>query len=476
MKNKKQKGKLLDNISSNPARIIVSSFALLIMLGAGLLMLPISSRTGEGLDFVSALFTATSATCVTGLVVVDTYSHFSFFGQVIVLLLIQMGGLGLVTFATFFNIAIRKKVGFKTLFLAQESTGGNNMYNTKYLLKLIFIVTFAIEIFGALLLMIVFVPEYGQQGIFISIFLAVSAYCNAGFDILGFKEEFSSLTHYYNNPMVILTISFLVISGGLGFIVWQDLLGFGDKKKQIAKQEKKSQKKKTKRKLTLHTKIVLVSSTTLLIMGTILVLAFEWDNPQTIGNMTLGDKVLNSFFQSVTCRTAGFNTIDNASLFGITKIVTIILMLIGAAPGGTGGGIKVTTVYVIFMTMVCAMQGKEDTIIQNRKVDKSVVYKAIVVIGTALMVISTTTSIIFFTSHNDGITFREMDAIFEAVSAFGTAGLSNGVTGVANTASRITLMLTMFIGRVGPVSLALSLALQPQSKSRIFPEAKIMVG
>lgn len=505
MKDKKKKVKLLDSISSNPARIIVSSFAFLILIGAGILMLPISSRTGEGLDLVSALFTATSATCVTGLVVVDTYSHFSFFGQVVVLILIQLGGLGLVAFATFFNMAIRKKVGFKTLFLAQESTGGYNMYNTKYLIKLIFAVTFGIEILGALLLMIVFVPAYGEQGIFISIFLAVSAYCNAGFDILGFREEFSSLTYYYDNPMVILTISFLVISGGIGFIVWQDLIGFGDRKKKVVaktddsnkketidfevlskkerrklkralKLEAKKKNKKIKRKLNLHTKIVLISSIALLIIGTLLVLAFEWDNPRTLGNMTLGNKILNAFFQSVTCRTAGFNTIDNGSLFGITKIVTIILMLIGAAPGGTGGGIKVTTVYVLFMTAICVMQGKDDTIIDNRRVDKSVVYKAMAVIAIALMVISTTTSIIFFTSHSDGITFREMDAIFEAVSAFGTAGLSNGVTAYANTTSRITLMITMFIGRVGPVSLALSLALQPQNKSTIFPDAKIMVG
>lgn len=458
MKAKKQKN-LLSKLTSNPTRIIVSSFALLIMLGAGILTLPIASRSGDGLDLLSALFTATSATCVTGLVVVDTYTHFSFFGQIVVLILIQLGGLGLVAFATFFNLSIRKKVGFKTLYLAQESTSGYSMYDTKYLIKLIFTVTFSIELIGAVILMTVFVPELGLQGVFVSIFLAVSAYCNAGFDILGFKEEFSSLTHYYNNPMVIITISLLVIAGGLGFIVWQDLLH--------AKQNKK---------LMLHTKIVLVGSVALLVLGTVLVLALEWDNPRTLGHMSVSEKVLNAFFQSVTCRTAGFNTIDNGSLFGLTKTVTIILMLIGAAPGGTGGGIKVTTVYVLLMTVVCVMQGKEETIIDNKKVDKSVIYKALAVIVIAIMVISTTTSIIYFTSHNDGITFREMDAVFEAVSAFGTAGLSNGVTAFANTQSRITLMITMFIGRVGPVSLALSLALRPQNKSTVFPEAKIMVG
>ncbi len=494
------KSKFMTSITANPTRVIVSSFALLVMIGAGLLMLPISSRTGEGLDLVSALFTATSATCVTGLVVVDTYTHFSMFGQVVVLFLIQLGGLGLVAFATFFNLAIRKKVGFKTLYLAQESTSAYSMYNTKFLIKLIFSVTFLIEFVGALLLMCVFVPELGAHGVFVSIFLAVSAYCNAGFDVLGFKEEFSSLTHYYDNPFVIIVISLLVISGGLGFIVWQDLIYIeehekevkvkaNDKDKQdsnividedgykvIFKKYKKIRFRGKNEKLMLHTKIVLFSSSVLLVVGTLLVLAFEWNNPHTIGDMSVGNKILNSFFQSVTCRTAGFNTIDNGAMIGVTKILTIVLMLIGAAPGGTGGGIKVTTVYVLMKTVVCVMQGKDETIIDNKKVDKSVVYKALAVVFIALMVVSFTTSIIYFTSHHDGVTFREMDALFESVSAFGTAGLSNGVTGLANTPSRIILMLTMFIGRVGPVSLALSLALRPLNKSTVFPEAKIMVG
>lgn len=505
--------KWASSIGSNPARIIVSSFAFLILIGASVLTMPFTSRSGEGLDLLSAMFTATSATCVTGLVVVDTYTHFSFWGQVVVLILIQLGGLGLVAFATFFNLSLRRKIGFKSMHLAQESTGGFNMYNIRVLIKLIFIVTFSIEIIGAIALMFIFVPELGAQGVFVSIFLAVSAYCNAGFDILGFKEEFGSLTHYYNNPTVIIIISMLVIAGGLGFIVWQDLLNIEEieikSKKQIKaeelalrKAEEKNLKPKannetkvvveeeivkfkpkrkliisTKRnKLMLHSKIVLISSVSLLLIGTILILAFEWNNPLTLGNMSIGNKVLNAFFQSVTCRTAGFNTIDNASLLGLTKIVSIILMLIGAAPGGTGGGIKVTTVYVLIATVICVLQGKDETIVDNRKIDKSVIYKALAVVTVALLIISITTSIIFFTSHHDGITFREMDAVFEAVSAFGTAGLSNGVTGVANSASRITLMLTMFVGRVGPVSLALSLAMKPQNKTTVYPEAKIMVG
>lgn len=470
-------------------------------------MLPISSRSGESLDLISALFTATSATCVTGLVVVDTYTHFSLFGQVVILILIQLGGLGLVAFATFFNLAIRKRIGFKTLYLAQESTSAYSMYNTKFLIKLIFIVTFSIELVGALLLMLVFVPELGTQGIFVSIFLAVSAYCNAGFDVLGFKEGGGSLTPYYDNPFLLIVISLLVIAGGLGFIVWQDLIRVEEVEKIIEKpktdntnennknKSKNKDKEKDKKedeplivrykylrfrnkdeKLMLHTKIVLVSTIALLAIGTLFVLAFEWSNPHTLGEMSVGNKILNSFFQSVTSRTAGFNTIDNGSLLGLTKMVTIILMLIGAAPGGTGGGIKVTTVYVLMKTVVCVMQGKDETIIDNKRVDKSVIYKAIAVLTIALMVVSVTTSIIFFTSHNEGVTFREMDAVFEAVSAFGTAGISNGVTALANIPSRITLMITMFIGRVGPVSLALSLALRPLDKTIVFPEAKIMVG
>lgn len=455
----KNKLKFLSTFLSNPARVIVSSFALLILFGAFALMLPICSKSGLATDFITALFTATSATCVTGLIVVDTYTYFSVAGQVVILLLIQLGGLGLVTFATFFNIAIRKRIGLKSLYVAQESVNSDNMSEIGRLIKLVFIVTVSFEFAGACILATVFVPQYGQGGIFIAIFLAVSAYCNAGFDILGFQGQYSSLMNYQDNPVVLITIMSLIICGGLGFIVWQDLFHV-----------------RQHRRITLHTKIVLVATVTLLVLGAVLVALFEWNNVKTLGGMTSGEKVLNSFFQSVTARTAGYNSIPNEDMFGITKLLTVVLMFIGAAPGGTGGGIKVTTFYVLLMTVVSVMRGNDETTIGKRKVDKSVIYKAMAVTSIALLVVCISTSTIYFTSHAGGVNFSEIDALFESVSAFGTVGLTSGVTALANSASRIVLIFTMFIGRVGPVSLALSLAMKVQKKNTVLPEAKIMVG
>ena len=455
----KNKMNLVHSFFSNPARVIVSSFALLIFIGAFILMLPICSKAGVATDFNTALFTATSATCVTGLVVVDTFTYFSIFGQVVILLLIQLGGLGLVTFATFFNIAIRKKIGLKSLYIAQESVNSDSMSEMGRLIKLIFTVTVSFEFVGACVLATVFVPEFGQAGIFMAIFTAVSAYCNAGFDLFGFQGEYSSLVNFYDNPIVLGTVMALIVCGGLGFIVWQDIFHIRKRKR-----------------ITLHTKIVLCATGTLIVTGALLVGMFEWDNANTIGTMTFGEKILNSFFHSVSSRTAGFNAFSMEDMTGITKLVTVIFMFIGAAPGGTGGGIKVTTFLVLVMTVVCVMRGKDETIVGSRKVDKSVVYKALAVVSIGLLVVFISTSTIFFTSHIGGVNFSEIDALFESASAFGTVGLSSGVTSVANTASRIVLILTMFIGRVGPVSLALSLAMKLQNKNTVLPEGKIMVG
>lgn len=457
--NVKSRSKFWSNFFSNPARVIVVSFALLILLGTLLLMLPIATRSGRSMPFLESLFTATSATCVTGLIVQDTFLYFSLFGQVIILFLIQLGGLGLVTFATFFNIAIRKRIGLKSLYLAQESVSSDSMSDIGYLLKMIFTITFVFELIGALILMTVFIPQLGGAGAFTSIFLAVSAYCNAGFDILGFGGQYSSLMNYTDNPIVLITIMGLIICGGLGFIVWQDIYHF-----------------RRRRHLTLHTKIVLISTAFLVVIGAVLLGACEWNNNLTLGQMGTGEKILNSFFMSVTSRTAGFNSVPMEHTFGITKLLTVILMFIGAAPGSTGGGIKVTTTFVLLMTVVCVMRGKDETIIGKKKVDKSVIYKSLAVFSIAALVVIASTATIFFTSHAGGLTFSEIDALFESVSAFGTVGLTTGVTQFANTASRIILILTMFIGRVGPVSLALSLALRPINKSTIMPEAKIMVG
>lgn len=453
----------LQSFFKNPARVIVVSFAVIIFVGTLLLMLPISARSGLPTSFLDAFFTATSATCVTGLVVVDTYQHFTVFGQVVVLFLIQMGGLGLVTITTFFNLAIRKRLRLKTMQLAQESVSSDSMNEVSSLIRMIIGFTFSMEFCGTLALSTVFVPKYGAEGIFISLFLAVSAYCNAGFDILGREGEFVNLVNYYDNPVVLITIMCLIVFGGLGFIVWHDLYAYH----------------RTKR-IMLHTKIVLVATAVLIVFGGLIIMMLEWSNPNTLGPMTVPQKLLNSMFLSVSCRTAGFNSFDLASMGSMTKLICVIWMFIGAAPGSTGGGIKVTTFVVLLMTVWCTLTGKEDTLIWERRVDKEAVYKAMAVTFVALVAVFGATCFIGLTIHSGGATVSDIDALFESTSAFATVGLSIGVTGVANAASRVILAATMFLGRVGPVSLALSLSWNSvnirRQKHQIKPEGKVLIG
>ncbi len=443
-----------------PARLIALSFLLVILTGAFLLTLPISSKTGDFTPFRHTLFTATSATCVTGLVIFDTYQHWSIFGQCVILAMIQIGGLGLVTLLTFFNFMIGKKLGLRKMQLASDSVSSDGFGDANHLMKNIIKVSLTIEGIGMLVLATVFVPKFGVKGIFTSFFISVSAFCNAGFDVLGQNTAFASVTEYYNNPIVLVTIMLLIMCGGLGFIVWYDLVKF----------------KKTKH-LELHTKIVLIVTAFLIVSGTILVLICEFGNSKTIGGMSFPNKLLNSAFQSVTCRTAGFNSIDNAAMNPLTKVVSIVLMYIGAAPGSTGGGIKVTTFAVILMTVVSVLRNKEETTVLGRKLDKSIVYKSLTIAILSISAIAVAAISIFY-ALKDTSNVSGLHALFETVSAFATVGLSVGVTAVADLFSEIILTVLMFIGRVGPISVILSLMINSadRAKKQIVPEGKIMVG
>ncbi len=445
--------------ASLPMRMIAISFAMVILAGTLLLMLPVSSNDGQATDFLDCLFTATSATCVTGLIVFDTYLKWSMFGKIVILVLIQIGGLGLITFTTFFNVAIGRKLGLRNMQLAQESLNSTTFFDVTHLVKAVVLISMAMEFCGAVLLCTTFVPKYGAEGIFMSIFMSVSAFCNAGFDLLGMEGEYVSLCNYNGNPVVIFTISFLIIIGGLGFLVWKDIYTY----------------RKTKI-LMLHTKIVLIMTGTLIVSGMLIFLLLEWNNPATLGGLSLPEKFSAAFFQSVTLRTAGFNSVDVNSLHSLTKLGSIVLMFIGAAPGSTAGGVKVTTFAVIVMTVVSVIRGKGDTIILKRRVEKNVVYKALAVVSIALFVVCISTITIYF-SNPDPAEVTGVNALFESVSAFGTVGISTGVTGVANAPSKIALILTMFIGRVGPVSLALALAMRGKPpRDVIVPDGKILVG
>ncbi len=448
------------SIINTPARVICLGFACTIIIGTILLMLPISSKSLETTPFITSLFTATSATCVTGLSIHDTFTHWSIFGQIIILSLIQIGGLGLVTFTTFFSVAIGRKLGLKNMQLVNESVSADDGFNASELIKMIITISIIFEVIGAIILSFIFVPEFGSSGFFIAIFTSISAYCNAGFDLFGSIPGNSSLTIFYNQPIVLYTIMGLIISGGLGFIVWYDIYNY----------------KKTK-KLMLHTKIVLIMSLVFIVVGAIIFLLLEFNNKNTIGEMSLLEKFNNSLFYSISTRTAGFNTFDISSLTEFSKVFSMFLMFIGAAPGSTGGGIKITTITVIAMTVISVIKGRQDTLIMSKKVSQATVYKSISVFSIAFIAVIISTIIIFFTNnfenHLSGI-----DALFEAISAFATVGLSTGVTAMSNVASKLILIFTMFLGRVGPISLALSLTIKSskRNKHKIVPEGKIMVG
>ncbi|MBP0979242.1 MAG: hypothetical protein J6C55_01165 [Oscillospiraceae bacterium] len=450
--------KNLSAIYNAPARIIVYSFLLIILLGGLLLSLPISSRDGVSSGLFNSLFTSASATCVTGLVIFDTYTKWTLFGQLVILTLIQIGGIGVITISIFLYVLGGKKLGLRGMQLAKESINITESEGLAELFKFIIKMTFLIEFLGAIILSFVFIKDFGfLKGWYISVFLAISAFCNAGFDILGFQSPYCSLIYYNNNPIVILTISFLIILGGLGFIVWYDLL------------------KNKKHKLLLHTKVVLLMTVILIFFGTVVFFVLEYNNPLTIKNLSLSEKLSAAFFQSVTLRTAGFCSIDFSSLKQITKAIALMIMFVGGAPGSTSGGIKVTTLAILLMTVVSVIKNKPDTIILKHRVSKNIVYKSLSMLFLSLSIVLLGSVLVYYSVLSDEIV-NVVNSMFETISAFSTVGVSTGVTEATGIFGKFILILIMFVGRVGPISLLLSLAFKKSDDShKILPEGKIMV-
>lgn len=443
-----------------PARMIVIGFLLIIIAGTLLLTLPISSRNFEWTSPFDCLFTATSATCVTGLVVVDTYTHWSIFGQLVIMLLVQVGGLGFLTIVTFFNIAIGKKLGFRTVKTAATDLTESTFESTKKLFFNIIKYSLIIEGAGAIILMFVFVPKYGLFGVFMSCFLGVTAFCNAGFDLQGIEGEYASLTNYADNPVVLSTIAILIVLGGLGFVVWENFINI-----------------RTMKKLTLHTKTVFITTIFLILGGGLLLVCAEYNNPTTIGGMNFGEKIMNSVFTSISARTAGFNTIPMESLTEMSKLITTVLMFVGVAPASTGGGIKITTLVVMIVTVVSYLRGKEEVELLGRQLRKTIVYRTLAILCLSVCAVVACFCILYFTFGAKEVS--GIDCLFEAVSAFSTTGLSTGITSITNTAGRTILIITMFIGRVGPASLILSLIIKRSNekhKNTVIPEGNIIVG
>ncbi len=442
-----------------PARAIVFGFALLILLGAILLSLPFSVRPGqEQIRFIDSLFTATSAVCVTGLVVVDTNTAWSAFGQVVIILLIQIGGLGIMTFATLFSLFLGRHIGLKERLAIQESLNEFSLSGMVRIIKRILIATFAIEFIGAAMISTRLIPLYGfGEGIAKSLFHSISSFCNAGFDIFGSADnKFISLVSFQQDPVMLITTTVLIITGGLGFIVWKDI---------IANKKFSS--------FILHTKVVLITTLVLIVSGTLLLYVFESNNKSTLANLPTSFKLLNSYFHSVTPRTAGFNSLSVGELTEPSKLLTILLMFIGAAPGSTAGGIKVTTFTLLIWTALSYIKGDNDVNLLNRRIPNTVIIKSFCILMLSLTLIFTTTMVLLI--NKDGTL---MQVLFETVSAFGTVGLSTGITPTLCFSSKLMIILTMFFGRVGPLSAAITISTAQKHKNQPyrFPEGKIGVG
>lgn len=435
----------------NGVQILALGFLIVIIIGAIILSLPISSRTGEPTNFLDAIFTSTSAVCVTGLITLDTSTHWSVFGQTVIITLIEIGGLGFMSFGVLISLILGKKITLRERLVMQEAMNTYSIQGLVKMVKYVLIFTMSVQFFGALLLSTQFVPEYGiGRGIFYSIFHSISAFCNAGFDLFG-----TSLVGYSSNSVVILVISALIIIGGLGFTVLLEIYEF-----------------KGMKKLSLHSKLVLITTAILVFGGAILMLIFEYNNVDTIANMNIKDKLLNSFFASVTPRTAGFNSISTSGMTLASKFLTIILMFIGGSPGSTAGGLKTVTFGILVLTVICVIKGREDTEVFGRRFTKEIVYKSftLLFIGVSLVIFST--MILSYTEV--GVSF--IDLLYETTSAFGTVGITLGLTPNLSSIGKVLIMLMMYFGRVGPLTVMLALTRTRKKSGYKYPEGKILIG
>ena len=435
------------SVRLSPNRIIALGFFGIILAGALLLMLPAANRSGHGLSFLDSLFTSTSATCVTGLVVADTWTQFNFLGQLILLILIQVGGLGYMTMVLMASMLLGRKIGLRQRSVMLESVSAERLSDVFTLLRYILCGTAAIEGIGAALLAIRFVPELGAaRGVWYAVFHSVSAFCNAGFDLMGFREPYSSLTHYVDDPLVNLTVCALVLLGGLGFLVWREVW----------------EKRLRLRRYTLHAKLMLTATVVLTLGGTALFFIAERDN--LLAGMDAGQQMLVSLFQAVSPRTAGFNTVDLASLTSGGGMLTIVLMFIGAGPGSTGGGVKVTTVVVCLLTLRAYIRGRREVGAFNRRLDEEQVHRALAGV-TLYMVLALTGGFLLLAAQP----FPLQDALFEVFSAMSTVGLSTGITRALSPFNRVLLILMMFCGRIGSLSMMMALAerLPPRVKDPV---------
>ena len=450
---------ILSKRSIRPERVLAMGFLCLIIIGSILLSLPISAVGRHSIGLHNAFFTATSAVCVTGLVVLDTGTAFTFFGRMVILILIQIGGLGLMIFATLVMIALGRRISLRNRVLIRESMNTTGLSGLIRLIKWFSLMAGMIELAGAVILSIRFIPIYGMaKGIENSVFHSVSAFCNAGFDLFG---GFKSITKFSNDPIVVLTMAVLTILGGLGFFVLMEIY----------------QNKLHFTKFSLHTKLVLVITSTLLVLGVIFTVSFEWSNPATLGDMPFFQKLLNGFFQSVTLRTAGFSTIDQAALTDSSKLIGILFMFIGASPASTGGGVKTTTIGALVLLVFSIVRANDAVVVFGKQIPINVFKRALTIVLISLFIVIVCSCALSLAERDSGMTM--IDLMFESTSAFATVGLSTVSTPNLSRFSQMLLIPVMFFGRVGPLTMAFALAnkLEHNAKNRLhFPEDRPMIG
>lgn len=460
-------GKTKLEMDLKPTQILVLGFLLLIAFGTVLLSLPIASSTGKSVDFVDALFTSTSAVCVTGLVTLDTFAAWTTFGKTVIIILIQIGGLGFMTITTTLFILLGRKIRLKDRLIIQEALNQYTISGMVRLSKNIILGTLLIEGIGAILLTISF---WGQENaVFMGIFHSISAFCNAGFDIINTEAYGGSLVYYADHVLVNITVMMLIVLGGLGFTVWIDLL-----KTSKDKFDNKWRLITWFRKLSLHTKLVLCMTGFLIIFGFIFFFIVETTNPATLGNVSFKDQILGAMFQSVTTRTAGFNTIALENMEPASQFMTILLMFIGGSPAGTAGGVKTVTIGVILLAVLAVIKSKEDVEVFNRRITWDIVKRALAVLTISFTIVFTVTTVLLLVLTDS--TFMEI--LFEAVSAFATVGLTIGATGKLTTIGKLVISIAMFFGRLGPVTIAVAVSMRTNKLNSMIkkPEEKVMVG
>ena len=448
--------KRIRKLHLSTTQIIALAFAAIILLGTALLSLPVASRSGESCGLVPALFTATSATCVTGLTFFDTWSQWSGFGQVVLLILIEVGGLGFMSVASLVIFMLRKKVGLKQRMVMAQAMSLNDMQGVVRLQRIVIFGSLGIQFAGALILFLRFLPTYGfRQAAVWGVFHGVSAFCNAGFDLFGVLAPGQSVVPFNDDPVVLITLILLITVGGLGFFVWEELV-----------------RVRSFKKCSVYTKLVLIATLTITLLGAGFVLLLEWNNPDTLGNMPVWQKVLNAFFQTVTMRTAGFASVDQASLTEAGKAVSMVIMLIGGSSGSTAGGLKTVTFMVLILFVLTKARGRNTVRVFKRTVPNEKVMDAMTIF---LILLSLAFFGAFFISATTPVSFT--DGLFEAVSALATVGVTAGVTPILRLPAQLLIILFMYFGRVGVLTISLGFLMGNKAEDRFrYADTNLLIG